>query len=82
MYEIDQTALVVVLVTVQRGPLRQRYGMESTVDLVESGGAIDFRLPQTESVEIGAVKNPEEPRYHGVKDENPMSRVYSKSNFV
>ena len=80
--QVDQTPLVVVLVTFQLHPFGQGQGVESTIDLFKGGGTVDFRLSQTKSVEIGAMKNPEEPRYHGAKDGNPISRVYSKSNFA
>jgi len=46
--------------------------VESTVDLLKGGRAIDLWLSQTKSVEIGAMKDPEETRYHGAIDENPI----------
>jgi hypothetical protein len=82
MDQIDQTTFVVVLVAVQLHPIGQRDGVESTVDLLKGGRTIDLWLSQTKSVEIGAMKDPEETRYHGAIDENPIWRVYSKSNFA
>jgi hypothetical protein len=82
MDEIDQTTFVVVLVTLQLHPLGQCDGVEPTVDLFKGGGTIDSWLSQTQSVEIGPMKDPKKARYHGAKDENPISEVYSKSNFA